>query len=139
MPSIFISYRRDDASLPAHLLLEEVRRRFGTDSVFIDIAMPPGVDFVVELNRALAECRVLLALIGKGWLDARDEQGRRRVDNPDDYVRMEVGSALERPAVVVIPVLVDDVAIPSATSLSGLADLASASPGAAAAARPLAG
>ena len=96
MPGIFLSYRREDAPLPAHLLFDELLRRFGAREVFMDVGLTPGVDFVEELDRALADCRVLLAVIGKGWADAHDKEGRRRLQDPDDFVRMEIGTALAR-------------------------------------------
>jgi hypothetical protein len=80
--------------------------------VFIDVAsIEPGVDFAEVTTRAVGSCDVLLAVIGPGWLTAPDEAGQRRLDDPDDLVRLEVEAALARD-VRVIPVLVEDATMP---------------------------
>jgi len=80
--------------------------------VFIDVAsIEPGVDFAEVITRAVGSCDVLLAVIGPGWLTAPDEAGQRRLDDPDDLVRLEVEAALARD-VRVIPVLVEDATMP---------------------------
>ena len=72
----------------------------------------PGVDFADVIDRAVDQCDAFIALIGRGWLDAVDADGRRRLENPDDFVRLELESALERD-VVVIPTCVQGAALPS--------------------------
>jgi hypothetical protein len=69
------------------------------------------------LESAVGSCRVLLAVIGPGWADARDAKGRRRLDDPDDFVRMEIESALRNPQVLVIPVLIDGAVMPRTEEL----------------------
>ena len=87
---IFISYRRDDASGHAGRLYDDLAERFGDDRVFIDIdTIEPGVDFGDSIEQALDRCEVVLAVIGKSWVTITDSAGLRRLDNPDDYVRME--------------------------------------------------
>jgi hypothetical protein len=102
---IFISYRRQDSNHLAGRLYDRLADRFGTGQVFIDVdAIEPGVDFAKEINRAVAASTVLLAVIGPNWLTAADERGRRRLDNPGDFVRLEIEAALARD-VRVIPIL----------------------------------
>ncbi|MBV1856340.1 toll/interleukin-1 receptor domain-containing protein [Catellatospora tritici] len=104
---IFISYRRSDVAHAAHRLYDYLADRFTADAVFIDLdTIAPGADFVSALDDALKHCRVLLAVIGPGWVDAADPDGVRRLSSPTDLVRREIESALDRD-VVVIPVLVD--------------------------------
>ena len=84
----------------------------------------PGVDFSEAISRALAACQVLVAVVGRAWLTATDERGRRRLDDPDDFVRLEIETALER-GVRVIPVLAQGAVMPGRDdlpqSLAGLA------------------
>ena len=115
--SIFISYRREDSAGEAGRLAEHLARRFGEDRVFIDIdAIAPGTDFVVALDRALTDTKVVLVLIGRQWLGMTNANGVRRLDDPADFVRREIESALER-GTWVLPVLVQNVAMPSARDL----------------------
>lgn len=104
---IFVSYRRQETSHLAGRLYDRLADRFGENQVFIDVdTIEPGVDFTEEIFRAVASCIVLLAVIGPAWLTATDERGRRRLDDPDDIVRLEVEAALGR-GVRVIPILVE--------------------------------
>ncbi len=120
MPKIFISYRREDSRhavgrLHAALkpLVKDPRR-----DIFIDIDnIPKGVDFVEHLDGQVAQCDVMLAVIGPNWLTVADPHtGKRRLDDPGDFVRIEVASALKR-GIPVVPVMLDDTRIPSADSL----------------------
>jgi hypothetical protein len=114
---IFISYRREDARGDAGRLTDDLKKAFGAGRVFRDIeTIEPGVDFVEALNRAVSQCPVLLALIGPGWLTVKDASGRRRLDDPQDFIRLEIGTALAR-NIRVIPVLVGGAAIPRAEDL----------------------
>jgi thiol-disulfide isomerase/thioredoxin len=110
MAKIFISYRREDSEWPANEIYTAIRKRVGNpdEDVFIDVDhIPFGVNFKNYIHGIVAKCDVLLALIGRGWLDVRDpETNKRRLDNPDDLVRIEIASALER-GVKVVPVLLD--------------------------------
>jgi outer membrane protein OmpA-like peptidoglycan-associated protein len=117
MAAIFISYRRDDTSGIAGRLGDHLGRHLSRDSIFIDVdAMKPGVDFVKQLETQVSQCDVLLAVIGRHWLSIQDENGRRRLLADNDFVRIEIASALERD-ILVIPVLVDGTAIPSPSEL----------------------
>ncbi len=122
---IFVSYRRQDNSHLAGRLYDCLADRFGEDQVFIDVdTIEPGVDFAEEINRAVAACKVLLAVIGPNWLTATDERDRRRLDDPDDIVRLEIEAALAR-SVRVIPILAEGAVMPGRhdlpESLAGLA------------------
>jgi len=112
MASLFINYRRDDAPGVAGRLFDHLTRKFSRRSIFMDVdAMKPGMDFVKQLDTQVAQCGVLLAVIGPHWLDAKDNKGQRRLDSDNDYVRIELASALKRD-IPVIPVLVDGAAMP---------------------------
>ncbi len=117
MRAIFISYRRDDSEGQAGRLYDDLSRTFGDSSVFMDVtAIEPGLDFRKVIDHNVASCGVLLAVIGPGWLDAKDESGQRRLDNPMDFVRLETASALKRD-IPVVPVLVRGARMPRADQL----------------------
>lgn len=114
---IFISYRRQETAWPARQLYEVLVARFGAESVFKDVDdIEPGDDFVDRITQAVAACDVLLALIGPQWLTMTDDKGGRRLDNPDDFVRLELKAALSR-GVRVVPILVDGARMPAADQL----------------------
>ncbi len=114
---VFISYRRQETAWPARQLYELLATRFGADKIFKDVDnIQPGEDFVEKIGEAVASCDVLLALIGPQWLDAADETGARRLEDPDDFVRLELTTALTR-GVLVIPILVDGARMPPAARL----------------------
>lgn len=114
---IFISYRRDDSRGDAGRLTDDLKKFFGSNRTFRDIeTIEPGVDFVEALNRAVSQCPVLLAIIGPNWLSAKDSEGRRRLDDVNDFIRLEIGTALRR-NIRVIPVLVGGAAMPKAEEL----------------------
>ena len=114
---IFINYRRDDLSSTAGRLHDRLAQTFGRKNLFMDVDhVPAGVDFVEHLHRQVAACDVFLAIIGPNWLDAKDGDGRRRFDNPDDFVTVEIAAALAR-NIRVIPVLVDGARMPKADKL----------------------
>lgn len=83
----------------------------------MDLTMEPGVDFVEQINEAVASCRLLVTVIGPRWATARDAEGRRRLDNPTDFIRLEVEAGLGRPDVRVVPVLVQGATMPSVDEL----------------------
>ena len=117
MSRIFISYRRSDASPAAGRIYDYLERHFGGDSLFMDVdALQPGEDFRMRIREAVGQCQVLLAVISRGWLQAKDEAGCRRLDNPADWVRLEVEAALER-QVTVIPVLSERGLMPRVSEL----------------------
>ena len=115
---VFISYRRDDAKWEAREIYRSLTQVLPRDQVFMDVdSIPPGADFVDVLEGWVDECDILLALIGSGWIDAMDPKaGRRRLENPNDFVRIEVRKALER-GIPVVPVLLDGAPIPDADRL----------------------
>jgi hypothetical protein len=117
MPGVFISYRRDDSAGFAGALERELGSRIGPEHVFIDIkSIEGGTDFPVAIDEAIKSSEVVLILIGSRWVDARDGQGFRRLEKPDDFVRQEVARALESKARV-IPVMLDGAPLPSAEQL----------------------
>jgi tRNA A-37 threonylcarbamoyl transferase component Bud32/uncharacterized membrane protein YeaQ/YmgE (transglycosylase-associated protein family) len=104
---IFLSYRRKDTAVYAILLQTLLRTRFPTTEVFLDLdSIEAGLPFDEVIRDALNSSAVLIALIGRQWTTIVDEDGRRRLDDPDDYVRYEIQTALKR-RLRVIPVLVD--------------------------------
>src|SRR6476619_158116 len=114
---IFINYRRDDSAATAGRLHDRLAQTFGLENLFMDVDhIPAGVDFVDYLPSQVAACDVFLAVIGPNWLDAKDDDGRRRFDNPDDFVAIEIAAALAR-NIRVIPVLVDGARTPKAANL----------------------
>ena len=118
MPRIFISYRRNDSAAASGRIYDRLCMAFGEKAIFKDVdAIPPGANYPNLLNEAIAHCDVLLAIIGSHWINALEPNGQRRLDNPDDFVRIEIESALKRDAVLVIPVLVDDATMPAASDL----------------------
>ncbi|HYN21764.1 MAG TPA: TIR domain-containing protein [Thermoanaerobaculia bacterium] len=117
MPVIFISYRREDSAGHAGRLFDRLRERFGRDHVFLDVVgIDAGVDFVDTLDKAVGSCDVLLAVIGREWLTCCDKQGRRRLDDPNDFIRAEISVALKRD-VRVVPVLVQGAEMPPTDAL----------------------
>lgn len=117
MAGIFISYRKADTQHAAGRLSYELGKVFGGDGIFRDVeSIDPGLDFEVALDQALAGCAVMLVMIGPRWLDVTDEQGRRRLDRPGDWVRTEVTVALKR-GIRLIPLLVEDTPLPDEDQL----------------------
>ena len=116
---IFISYRRSDDPGSAHALFAHLKHSFGAKELFMDVAdIEPGLNFVQVLKDQVTRCEVLIAVIGKGWIDARDDTGARRLDNPEDFVRIEIEFALQL-GKRVIPVLVGQAQMPRADQLPG--------------------
>ncbi|MEO0755104.1 MAG: toll/interleukin-1 receptor domain-containing protein, partial [Pseudomonadota bacterium] len=116
--SIFIGYRRDDTADAAGRVYDRLRNEFGAEAVFKDVdRLPPGVDFGDFILTVLPKCRVFLAMIGPGWLEASDEAGDRRLDDPEDWVRIELETALETPGLQVVPVLINGAPMPRADDL----------------------
>jgi hypothetical protein len=119
---IAISYRREDSAAITGRIFDRLAARYGSDCVFRDVDnIPLGVDFREYISRTLAETDVTLVVVGKRWFGAR--RGRRRIDDPDDPVRVEVETAL-RTGMSVVPVLVEGSGMPKADQLpDGLKDL----------------
>jgi glycerophosphoryl diester phosphodiesterase len=114
---IFISYRRQDSAYPAGWLYDRLAERFGPDQIFKDVdSIELGDDFVETITNAVGSCDILLALIGQEWLDIASADGTRRLDDPDDFVRLEIEAALKR-KVLLIPILVDGAIMPRGDQL----------------------
>jgi hypothetical protein len=110
--SIFISYRRQDSADITGRIYDRLIERCGTSSVFKDVdAIPLGVDFRKYLQDSVSKCNILLAVVGKSWLEARSENGKRCLEDPRDYLRIEIETALQRD-IPVIPVLVQGAGMP---------------------------
>lgn len=117
MSKIFVSYRREDSSGYAGRLVQDLNSCFGDENIFQDIeAIESGEDFVAALDHAVGSCSVLLALIGPGWLTETDLNNKPRLENPEDFVRLEIAAALQR-NIRVIPLLVQGAVMPSADDL----------------------
>ncbi len=117
MGGIFVSYRRSDSQGEAGRLFDDLVNHFGEDTVFMDVAaIEAGRDFRKAIEEGVTKCGVLLVVIGVEWLDAKDERGARRLNDPSDFVRIETASALKRD-IPVIPVLVRGAKMPSAEKL----------------------
>jgi hypothetical protein len=113
---VFLSYRRDDTAGYAGRLFDRLNARF-RNRIFMDVeGVKLGADFIEEIERAVGTCQVLIALLGKQWLTMEDANGRRRIDRPDDFVRLEIATALRR-NIRVIPVLIGDTKLPAAETL----------------------
>jgi hypothetical protein len=123
--SIFISYRRDDSEGEAGRLYDDLVRAYGNDAVFMDVAgIAPGLDFRKAIDDNVAACGVFLVIIGPEWVTVAGPDGRRRLDETNDFVRLEVASALTR-NIAVIPVLVHDARMPHPEQLpDSIKDLA---------------
>ena len=114
---ILINYRRDDTSGYARLIFDRLISHFGEDRIFMDVdGIEPGQDFVKVIDSAVGSCKVLIALIGRNWKDVADESGNRRLENPEDFVRLEIQTALTRD-IPVIPTLIQGATMPNGKDL----------------------
>jgi TIR domain len=112
LSKIFINYRRSDEPGFVRALFSLLAEAFSAEQLFIDVDdIPPGEDFVLKLESQVAQCDVMLVVIGKSWLDATGEHGNRRLDDPNDFVRIEIEAALKQ-GKRVIPVLVHGARMP---------------------------
>ena len=116
MAEIFLSYRRDDSTSATGRLADALEAHFGDDRVFRDREIGAGDNFVEAIRRSVGSATVVLVVVGRHWLGARDASGQRRLDDPGDFVRLEIELALAARAAVV-PVLVEGAAMPSAADL----------------------
>jgi hypothetical protein len=115
--SVFISYRRDDSADIAGRIYDRLIQRFSKDIVFKDVdSIPLGIDFRQHLESALSQCRILLAIMGDEWRGGQGVDGKRRIDDPRDHVRLELEVALGR-NIPVIPILVRNASIPAEEEL----------------------
>jgi TIR domain-containing protein len=117
MSGIFISYRREDSQELAGRLFDRLAQRFGKERVFRDVdAIDPGAKFAGVIGERIGSCDALVALIGRGWVEARDAEGRRRLDLPCDLVKAEIAAALAQ-GKLVIPVLIEGTSMPARGAL----------------------
>jgi hypothetical protein len=117
MLPVFISYRRPDSQNATGRIHDRLDMYFGEKIVFRDIDdLPGGVDFPAELEKALVDCKALIAVIGQNWLDAKNDSGERRLDDPADYVRQEIAAGLNR-NIHIFPVLVSNASMPKREQL----------------------
>jgi len=113
---IFVCYRRDDSSGHAGRLFDKLVDQFGEDRIFMDIdTIEPGEDFVTVIENAVGSCEILIAIIGRDWLSSAGKTSRL-LDNPNDFVRVEIAAALKRD-IRVIPVLVQRATMPKPQDL----------------------
>jgi hypothetical protein len=112
MPKIFISYRRDDTIDATGRMFDRLAAAFGTENVFKDVdSIPLGSDFTTIIAERLNDCEIVIVVIGRFWLTVRGRDGKARLDNPGDYVRIEIEQALNSRAVVV-PALIGNIDMP---------------------------
>jgi Tol biopolymer transport system component len=125
LPGIFISYRRSDTPDAVGRIYDRLIADFGKARVFKDVdSIPLGQDFRGHLNEIVGGCAAVLAIIGPRWTDIRNEAGQRRLEDPDDFVRIELEAALSR-SVPVVPVMVGHAPMPGTSQLpSTLSSLA---------------
>jgi TIR domain len=110
---IFICYRRADSAWVAERIYDRLIQKFGEDAVFKDVdSIPLGVNFKQHIDSVIKQCNVVIAVIGKNWVGETTERGERSIDNPRDYIRIEIESALERD-IPIIPLIVQNASIPS--------------------------
>lgn len=117
MARIFISYRREDSAGWTGRLAEQLKQKFGSESIFMDIdTIQPGTDFTEAVRSAVAACDLLLAMIGPEWLSTKNADGQLRLEDPNDWVRIELTTALSR-NIPIIPVLVGGASVPKLKAL----------------------
>lgn len=117
MTPIFLSYRRADSQNITDRIYDGLVKEFCLANVFKDVdSIPLGADFRRVIEDSVTEAYVLLAVIGPSWVNATDEMGNRRLENPDDFVRIEIETALKH-SITVVPITVDGASVPSASDL----------------------
>ncbi len=117
MSRIFISYRRADSEGYVGRLYDHLIQQFDKNEIFLDVGtIKPGEDFVTVIEQLVGSCDALIVVIGPRWLEVTDEHGNRRLDNREDYVRLEIATALER-NILVVPVLIERASMPNVKEL----------------------
>ena len=128
LPGIFISYRRSDTPDAVGRIYDRLVTEFGKARVFKDVdSIPLGQDFRGHLNDIVGDCAAVLAIIGPKWIDTRNAAGQRRLEDPDDFVRIELEAALAR-NVPVVPVLVGHAPMPGTLGAADIAGFDGVSP-----------
>ncbi|MEU1995021.1 toll/interleukin-1 receptor domain-containing protein [Nocardia gamkensis] len=117
MTEIFLNYRIVDSVYAVNEISKQMAHHLGRARVFRDEdSLALGVLYARRIRRALQQCDTMVSVIGPHWLEARDGRGRRRIDNPRDWVRLELCTAFER-GIRVVPVVLDDTPLPSREQL----------------------
>jgi Hsp70 protein/TIR domain len=117
MARIFISYRRGETRWAAGRIYDRLVEKLGKESAFLDVTdIEPGEDFSDKIGQIIARCDVLLVVMGPTWLTLTDRAGKRRLDDPQDLLRIEIAAALKR-NIRVIPVLLDETVMPQEQDL----------------------
>ena len=97
MGGIFLSYRRDDNRHAAGRLYDCLQQRFSSEQIFFDVdAIEPGLSFMQNIEERIRASDAIIVVIGLNWLDARDGEGHRRLDDPEDFVRVEIAAGLQQ-------------------------------------------
>lgn len=109
---VFICYRREDTAPYAGRIYDAVVSQYGADNVFMDLDLDPGVDFVDRITRVVSGCVALIVVIGPSWAEVQNEDGTRRIEDPEDFVRLEVETGLRRDDVMLLPLLVGGARMP---------------------------
>lgn len=125
MSKVFISYRRDDSNDVVGRIYDHLALKFGAEKIFKDVdSIPLGEDFREIIEKSVQSCDVILVVIGTKWLESENGLGQRRIDSPDDFVRIEIEAGLKR-KISVVPVLVAGASMPKYEQLPlALKDLA---------------
>lgn len=114
---VFISYRRQETAAHAGRIYDAMVSRYGESNVFMDVDMDPGVDFVEQITEAVSGCVALIVVMGPAWATVEGEDGSPRIEDPTDFVRLEVETGLRRDDVKVIPALVAGARMPRQEAL----------------------
>jgi hypothetical protein len=114
---IFINYRRGDTSAEARSIYQRLERSFGSKHLFMDVdSILKGHDFKLILDETLSTCTAMLVIVGRDWVSATDANGKRRLEDPDDFVRLEIATALKR-NIPIIPVRIEAAKLPTIDEL----------------------
>ena len=117
MGGVFINYRRQDSEGYVGRLYDHLAQHLEKDDIFMDVVnITPGADFVDEIEKAVAACDVFVTMIGPDWATITDDSGERRLTQWNDYVRLEIASAIKQDKLI-IPVLVGRATMPSGDDL----------------------
>jgi hypothetical protein len=112
MSEVFISYRREESAYVADRISEEIRQRFGRDSVFLDVDnIPYGIDFRTHIIEASERTDLLIVIIGNNWINMFGRYGAINTDKTKDFVLIEIEMALKK-KIPIIPVLIEDATMP---------------------------
>ena len=114
---VFICYRRENSSWVAGRIYDRLSQKFGRDVIFKDIdSIPLGINFKQHIESVVQQCSVVLVIVYHRWMGESAESGKSRIDDPNDFVRIEIESALSR-EIPIIPLFIEDAVIPSENDL----------------------